>query len=237
MPNGPPVLPKTTPTSLAFLDESGAISQDRHFTVGCLKLTDPDILLRRLAKLRDRRRWYSEIHFSQLKPRSLALYSEVVDLLVASDFSFSCFVVDRNVSDPVTRFGGPWVAYERLATQLLVGSIKPGELTTVLADEYSSPDHIHFERDVCTAVNDRLDRLAVTKVLRLRSNAADGLQLADLLTSAITFEFRESVGDAGSASPKAQLAKDLRIKFGVSSYLGGYRDSRFNVAIYGHPQP
>ncbi|MCU0311010.1 MAG: hypothetical protein MUE36_08705 [Acidimicrobiales bacterium] len=187
-------------------------------------------------KLRDRRRWYNEIHFAEMKPRSLALYKEVVDLIVANDFTFSCFVVDRTQGDPVARFGGPWIAYERLATQLLIASVRPGELITVLADEYSSPDTVHFERDVCMAVNDRLNRLAITKVLRLRSNAADGLQLADLLTSAATFEFRQSVGHAGQNSPKAQLAQYLRREFGVQSFLGGHRDARLNVALYRHPQ-
>lgn len=237
MPNGVSTLPKSTPTSVAFLDESGAIAQDRHFAVGCLKLTDPDVMVRALTKLRDRRRFYSEIHFAEMKPRSLRLYKEVVDLIAAIDFSFSCFVVDRSQSDPVARFGGPWVAYERLATQLLLGSIRPGELVTVLADEYSSPDTVHFERDVCAAVNDRLDRLAVTKVLRLRSNAADGLQLADLLTSAVTFEFRQSVGHAGQTSPKAQLAQHVRTSLGVTSFLAGHRDSRLNVALYRQGQP
>lgn len=236
MTNGFPILPKTTPTAVAFVDESGAIAQDRHFAVGCFKLSDPDLVLRALTKLRDRRRWYNEIHFAEMKPRSLALYREVVDLIAANDFTFSCFVVDRDQGDPVARFG-PWVAYERLATQLLLASVRPGELITVLADEYSSPDSVHFEKDVCMAVNDRLDRLAVTKVLRLRSNAADGLQLADLLTSAVTFEFRQSVGRAGQYSPKAHLARHVRTALGVQSFLGGHRDSRLNVALYCHPQP
>lgn len=237
MTNGLPTLPKTTPTAVAFVDESGAIAQDRHFAVGCFKLSDPDVMLRALTKLRDRRRWYNEIHFAEMKPRSLALYCEVVDLIAANDFTFSCFVVDRDQGDPVARFGGPWVAYERLATQLLLASVRPGEVITVLADEYSSPDSVHFEKDVCTAVNDRLDRLAVTKVLRLRSNSADGLQLSDLLTSAVTFEFRQSVGNAGQNSPKAHLAQHVRSALGVTSFLGGHRDNRLNVALYRHPQP
>src|SRR6266851_5138687 len=79
------------PTAVAFLDESGAIAQDRHFAVGCLKAADPDILLRAVAKLRDRRRWYGEIHFTDLKPRSLRLYEEVVDVLQSVDVTFSCF--------------------------------------------------------------------------------------------------------------------------------------------------
>jgi hypothetical protein len=225
-------LPKTHPTSVAFLDESGAIAEDRHFAVGCLKLTEPDVLLRAIGKFRDRRRWYGEIHFADLKPRSLHLYKEVVDLIAGSPGCFSCFVVDRDNGDPVERFGGPWVAYQKLATQLLIGSIGQQELMTVLADDFSSPDHVHFERDVCSAVNERLGRLAVVKVVRLNSQAADGLQLADLLTSAVTFEFRQEVGRAGTTSPKAHLAAYVRQAFGVSTFLGGYRDQRLNIAVY-----
>src|SRR5690606_29411616 len=150
--------------------------------------------------LRDRRRWYGEFHFAALKPRDVRLYKEVVDIVASSDAVFSCFVVDRHAGDPVARFGGPWKAYEKLASQLLVGSIRQGELVTVLADDYSAPDDVYFERDVCAAVNTRFNRLAVAKVVRLNSKAADGLQLADLLTSATTFEFRQAAGLAGTRS-------------------------------------
>jgi Protein of unknown function (DUF3800) len=57
------VLPPEAETSIAFLDESGAISQDRFFAVGCLKLAEPCILLREIQKLRDRHHWYGEIHW------------------------------------------------------------------------------------------------------------------------------------------------------------------------------
>lgn len=230
-------LPKDHPTSVAFLDESGAIAQDRYFSVGCLKVEDPDVLLRAIQKLRDRRRWYGEIHFADLKPRDLNLYKAVVDIVATSDARFSCFVVDRHAGDPVTRFGGPWTAYEKLAAQLLIGSISQGELVTVLADDYSAPDNVHFERDVCAAVNDRFNRLAVAKVVRLNSKAADGLQLADLLTSATTFEFRQSAGLAGTKSVKAQLAAYVRQSYGVTSVLKGARTSNLNVAVYEHNGP
>ncbi len=225
-------LPRSAETSIAFLDESGAISQDRFFAVGCLKLAEPHILLRAVQKLRDKHHWYEEIHWVDATQGSLPFYSKVINAIAASDAEFSCFVADRDHADAVQRFGSPWRAYEKLATQLLIGTISPNELVTVLADNYSTPDHVIFEQEVKREVNRRLKRLAITTVCRLDSKAADPLQLVDLMTAAVTFEFRQAAGLAGRRSPKALLAKHLRDAFGVETFLTGCRRKRVNVKIY-----
>lgn len=153
-------------------------------------------------------------------------------IAAADGAEFSCFVADRDAFDPVARFGSPWVAYEKLATQLLIGSVRPGQLLSVLADNYSTPDHVMFEQDVRKEVNRRLRRLAVVTVCRLDSRAADPLQLVDLLTSAVTHEFRQSAGLAGSASPKAHLAAELRSSYGVESCMSGCEAPALNVKLY-----
>ena len=140
------------------MDESGAIAQDRFFAVGCLKVREPSTLLRQVQKLRDRRHWYKEFHFASVTRGSVHIYKELAELIASADADFSCFVADRDQADPVARFGSHWVAYERLATQLLIGSISPNEIVTVLADNYSTPDHFHFEKDVRAEVNRRFDR-------------------------------------------------------------------------------
>lgn len=225
-------LPAAHPTAVAFLDESGSIAQDRFFAVGCLKTSEPATLLRAVQKLRDKEHWYREIHFVDLTRDTLGFYKRVVDVVAAADAEYSCFVADRQAADPIARFGTPWKAYEKLAEQLLVGSIKPRELLTVLADNYSTPDTVLFERDVRAAINRRLGRLGVTSVCRLDSKAADPLQLVDLLTSAVTFEFRQSAGLAGTRSPKAKLAAHLRAVYGVGSFLGTHRGPKINVQCY-----
>lgn len=228
------VLPAQTPTAIAFLDESGSISDDRFFAVGCLKLSEPSVLLRSLQKLRDRYHWYQEIHWVDATQGSLDFYKRVIDLVAQSSASFSCFVVDRDKADAVRRFGNRWLAYEKLATQLLIGNIRPGELVTVLADNYSAPDHVTFAEDVKREVNRRLGRLAATSVCQLDSKAADPLQLVDLMTSGITFEFRQAAGLAGRRSPKARLARHLRQAFSVESVLRGCHRKRLNIKIYRH---
>lgn len=224
--------PDHGPTGVAFLDESGSISQDRFFAVGCLKLGEPSILLRQVQKLRDRRHEYGEIHWVDLTKHSLPFYKDVVDLVAASDATYSCFVADRHNHDPVTRFGSPWAAYQRLAEQLIIGSIAPREILTVLADNYSTPDNVTFEEDLRREVNRRLKRLAVSSVCRLDSRSTDALQLVDLLTSAVTFEFRQSVGLAGTKSPKAELATYVRASYGTKSCMKGCRCQGLNVALY-----
>lgn len=104
----------------------------------------------------------------------------------------------------------------------------------MLADNYSTPDNVVFEIDVRREVNQRLKKLVLVSVCRLDSRSCDGLQLVDILTGAVTFEYRQAAGLAGSRSAKAHLAADLRQLYGVGSVVGGFRNSRLNVAVYRH---
>jgi hypothetical protein len=220
----------------AFIDETGAIAQDRFFSVGCLVLPVPSVLLRQVQKLRDKRKWYGEIKWVELTMTSLPLYVDLIDLVANSDARYYCFVADRSSADPVKRFKhDAWLAYEKLATQVLIGAAKPYELLSVMADNYSTPDHVKFEEDVRSEVNRRLERLAVTTICRMDSKACDALQLVDVLTGAVTFEHRQSVGLAGSKSAKALLAEHLRKTYGVKTTMGGCKKERLNVAIYRNP--
>lgn len=132
----------------------------------------------------------------------------------------------------MTRFGSTWDAYRKLAEQLVVASIHPDELVALMADSYSTPDSVLFEEELRAGVNRRLSRLALTSVVRLDSRSSDGLQAADLLTSAITHEFRVSAGLASSASPKGEVAEYVRAMLGASSCLAGWRNAAHSVQIY-----
>lgn len=227
-------LPPDHPTAVAFLDETGAIARDRFFAVGCLKLTEPSLLARRLQRLRDQRHYYDELHWLTLTRSTLALYKKAID--VAADCAgtkFSCFITDRNKADPIRRFGSPWRAYEKLAAQLLIGSIVHDELISVLADFFSTPRHVNFEMDVRTEVNQRLGRCAVATMCRVDSRTADPLQVVDLLTSAVAFEHRQAHGLASETSAKAELAEHVRQAFGVASFLNPPVLNRLvNVRMY-----
>lgn len=223
-------------TASAFIDETGAIAQDRFFSVGCLVIPVASVVLREVQKLRDRRQWYDEIKWVDLTMTSLPLYVDLVDLIVRADARYSCFVADRASADPVERFKqDSWLAYEKLATQVLIGAAKPYELLSVMADNYSTPDDVRFEEDVQREVNRRLEGLVVTTICRLDSKSCDALQLVDVLTGAVTFEHRQAAGLAGSRSAKALLAEHLRNAYGIETTLGGCKTDKLNVAIYRNP--
>lgn len=231
-----PHLRRDHPTAVAFLDETGAISNDRFFAIGLLKCSEPARLLRSVQKVRDQRHWYGEIKFSNLtQKQALGLYQVFIDIVLAPGVAeFFCFVADRQTDDPVRRFGTHWDAYTKLAEQLVVAAIHPDELVSLLADNYSTPDHILFEEDLRAGVNRRLKRLALVSAVRLDSKSCDGLQLVDLLTSATAFEFRASVGLASDTSLKGQLAAHVRERLGATTCLNGWRNAAHSVAVYGH---
>ncbi|NVC25308.1 DUF3800 domain-containing protein [Kocuria salina] len=228
-------LPRAHPTSLAFLDETGTISRDRFFAVGLLIHPEPSRLLRSIQKYRDRTHFYSEFHLTELTRDALDTYKGFVDTILADDeFRFFCFIADRDVADPVARFGDPWTAYLKLSEQLLVGVIKPGEITTVLADNYSAPDHVLFEEDLKSNVNRRLHRLGIASVARMDSRATDGLQAVDVLTSAVAFHHRRQAGLAGHRSPKALLADHVADGFGVPDFLTARKTEYLGLKMYNH---
>ena len=154
------------------------------------------------------------------------------DLLRASDAEFSYFVADRRSHDPIARWGTPWKAYEKPACQLIISTIKPRELVTVVADNYSTPDPVVFEQDLRKSVNARLGRLAVTSACRLDSKATDALQLVDLLTSAVTHDFRREAKLAKARNPKGKLTEYVCRRYEVETFVSGCRKKSVNVALY-----
>jgi hypothetical protein len=160
----------------------------------------------------------------------------LIGLLLSWDLTFSCFVADRHVADPVARFGNTFRAYEKLATQLLLGSIQPFELCTVVADNYSAPNSWSFETTVRKECNRRLNRLAVPSVIQVDSGATEGLQLVDILVGAVAFWFKADTGIASHSSRKGLVAADLRNKLGVSGFNQGCDESTFKVRLYEHRQ-
>jgi hypothetical protein len=107
-----------------------------------------------------------------------------------------------------------------------------------MADNYSTPDGVEFEKELRNEVNGRLGRLSAVTVCRLDSRSCDALQLVDVLTGAITFEHRANAGLAGKKSAKALLSAYALTAYGVSTTLGGKaKTNKINVAMYRDPLP
>lgn len=230
----PATLHRTHPSSVAFFDEAGAISSDRIFAVGLLKVADHSALLKEVKKIRKAEKYWDEFKWASVTKTNEPAILALVDLLLASDVTFSCFVADRHVADPVARFGDTFRAYEKLATQLLIGSIERYEICSVVADNYSAPNCTSFEYTVKKEINRRLNRLAVPTVLQVDSGATEGLQLVDVLLGAVAFWFKAEIGIASHASLKGRVAEELRNKISVTSFDEGFSSSRFRVRLYEH---
>jgi hypothetical protein len=80
-----------------------------------------------------------------------------------------------------------------------------------------------FEKDLRREVNRRLDGLIAVTVCRLDSRSCDPLQLLDVLTGAVAFEFRQKAGLAGADTPKARLAEKFRESYGIPTALDATR--------------
>lgn len=63
-----------------FLDESGSISNDRYFAVGCLKASPPAALTRQVQSYRDRTNFHAEFKFSAVTKNTLGYFKDLVDL-------------------------------------------------------------------------------------------------------------------------------------------------------------
>jgi hypothetical protein len=229
-------LHETHPTSVAFFDEAGAISSDRFFAVGLLRLEDHSNVLKGVKNIRKRHKFWDEFKWAELTSTNVAPTTDVLDLLIDKDVNFSCFIADRTVADPVQRFGNQFAAYEKLATQLLIGSVRPFELVSVLADRYSAPDYVDFEWNVKEECNRRLRRLAVTSVVQVDSGATEGLQLVDLLVGAIAFNFKADAGLASKRSLKGRTAASVLSRLDVTSFDEGGRVGNFNIRRYEHEE-
>lgn len=187
-----------------------------------------------MQRIRDRKHFYDEIKWSSVSAKKLPILKILADVFFSSDATLTIFVCDKTKHDPIARFGDQFGAYEALARQLVHGTIRRGETLFLIADEYSTPPAVTFEENVRDYVNGRLGRPGVAGVCRMRSSGVDLLQLIDLFVGAIVYEYKAQSGIVGLSAykPKTQLLEHIKTKAGVSTFVGGYRDDKINVADY-----
>jgi hypothetical protein len=225
-------------SSFGFLDETGTLGgqRDPYFAVGLMCLPEPYELLRPLQRIRDKRQFYDEIKWNQVSAKRLPILEDLVRIFFHCDrATFSAFICDKSKHDVIGRFGGPFGAYEALARQLILGSLRKGDLLWVIADEYSTPPHVTFEENVRDWVNGRARKPGVAGVCRMRSVGNDLLQMIDLLLGAVVYEFKGAAGTVEMTpyKPKVKLLECVKEEAGVDTFLGGYRNDRLNVVEYG----
>ncbi len=245
MPRGPtprtpkpkPRVPRSPKYLFGFLDETGALASERDpfFAVGMLCCPEPYTLLRPIQRIRDRQGFYDEIKWNKVSAKKLPLLCDLIDVFMSSQARFSAFVVDKQKHDVISRFGGQFEAYDALARQLVLGSIRRGSVLWIIADEYSTPPGVRFEENVRDYVNrkakHRVHGRPVAGVCRMRSSGVDVLQIADLLLGAAVYDFKRDQGLVKYRA-KLDLLEYIKERSGVHAFVGGHTDDRINVVQY-----
>lgn len=229
-----PRLPRSVRTSLIYMDESGSkASGSRFFVVAAAKLRNPGQMHRALQDVRDRTAFGSEFKFSDITRGALSAYYALIEAIEQTDLHLAACVVNKGTYDPFQDGSLPtWRVHADVAAQLLVGCINRGEIVSVLMDGISTPRDVALDDYVRDATNRRLRSMAVASVACLDSRAADGLQVADLLASAVAFDRRRAEGESGRVnSNKAKVAARLAAALGVTNF-DDQRCERVNIQTF-----
>ena len=223
-------------TAFVFLDETGRlpVPRDRFFGVGIIKIPEPAVIQRPLQRMRDQKEFRAEMKWGEVRLNTIPIYKQALSYFFdRPDAKFACFISDKDVMDPSKRFGNQWRAYERLAAQLLIGNIKPGEQVIVLADEYSSPPTETFEENLKAQVDKRLQRDAICGVCRMGSTGVDLFSILDILLGAVAYDYKLNAGLITGHNPKMRMLTHIKNRFGIDTFVGGHHLDKLNVKEFG----
>ena len=226
-------VPLDTRSSVYFVDESGSKgSGGDFFVVAAVKTNDPDYLTRGMASIRTRARRFSEMRFRELNRSSVPMFRDLTELLYDSGAIIGAFIVDKKIHDPFVN-RAQWEGHAWVTSALIKGMTSRKELATVLSDGISTPAGVAYGTHLRQTINSRFRSMRVVSAVSLDSKTCDGLQLADMVASAIAYE-RKTIRAEGAetyaqrTTPKAEAAKYLARVFGVDSF-NDVRNDRVNV--------
>jgi len=210
-------------SAVYFVDESGSKgSGGNFFVVAALKTNDPDALTRGMESIRARRNIRGELKFRNLTRGSVPFFRELVELAHWSGSNLGAFVIDKATFDP---FDGKdvWEAHAWVTAGLVKGMTSRTELATLLLDGISTPSGVAYGSHIRDSVNRRFGATRVVSAVSLDSRTCDGLQLADLVASAIAFQRKTVAGYGQDAArslntPKAEIARYLARMFDLDDF-------------------
>lgn len=226
----PPTLevPLQYPTSTIYTDDSGVkAGGSRLLVIGGIKVRRHGELLRSIRHVRDKADFKREFKFTGINRGSLSAYFALIEELEKSD----AHIVATATNRPPGRGSADWRFHAEVTTRLLRGAVNRHELVSVLMDHVSTPRNVAFEDVVRGKVNKRLGSTRVVSAACLDSQCSDGLQVADLVASAIAFERRRLSGESGSAtSNKARVVNRFKDAFGID--FADCRTDRVNIQTW-----
>lgn len=217
--------PKPRVNLFGYLDETGLLhtpATDKVFGLGLTICHNPKQLHRDIINFRNRRKFYKEFKFTDIRESNLPIYKGLIDIFFKSkNVSFSSLLFDKKLLDLNKYFKGD---YERaygvyvarlVSTALEAETSKGSNYIVILADDVSTSKDDHFEKVVKEKVKMRLRRNAVFGVARLESHAITEIQMTDVLLGIVAYSFKVKFGLVKAKGAKLEMVKYVQKKLSI----------------------
>ncbi len=230
-----------------FVDETGIIKnkKDPFFAFGAVKIYTPQNFYNEMRRIRSRHSLYGELKWNEVSEQKYTALKEIFELFFQTkQISFSSVILNKNELDLEKHFNKDfWKAYCSFMILLLKGPMAvPGEIATILADDYFSPSEKNIESQVRNKINNHFGRLVVGGCCQVNSKSTDLIQVTDLLLGSIMYDLKITEGIVQpSMNAKTKLLSYIHDRLGVpkSMFLdrAGKRQRKFhsgqvNVMIF-----
>lgn len=218
-------LPTDTTGAVYFVDEAGSKgSLGKHFVTAAVRTTDPDKLSRAVQACRDAHRFTKadELKFSRATKHSAPILAQAFRDAVGAGCTFGAFVLDKRHFDPWSS-RQQWEGHLFATDRLLRGVITRNEVGVILLDHIDVPVGVSYGSELMGSLNRRFGNKRIVTAVSLDSRTCAGLQVADLLASAV-FHTRKKIEETSleqfleDGTPKARLARDIAGALGVGSF-------------------
>lgn len=218
-------LPPDTDGVVYFVDEAGSKgSLGDYFVTAAVRTTNPDLVSRKMKAIRDQHGFTKaeELKFNSVTRNSAPVLANIFRGVVECGCTFGAFVLDKRHFDPWsnrTQWQGHLFATERLLRRLVTRR----EVAIALHDHIDVPEGVSYGDNLVSKVNTRFGNKRLATAVSLDSRTSPGLQIADLLASAV-FHARKNVEAHGiegfltNQTPKARLSREIATSLG-SSYF------------------
>lgn len=217
--------PKPRVNLFGYLDETGLLhspATDKVFGLGLTICHNPKQLHRDIIHFRNKRKFYQEFKFTDIRNNNLAIYKSLIDIFFSiKNVSFSCLVFDKKQLDLEKFFSGNYeraygVYVARLVSSALEAeSSKGSNYIVILADDVSTSKNDQFEKVVKEKVKMRLRRNAVFGVARLESHAITEIQMTDVLLGIVAYAYKVKFGMVKAGGAKLAMVKYLQKKLDI----------------------
>lgn len=217
--------PKPRVNLFGYLDETGLLhspATDKVFGLGLTICHNPKQLHQDIINFRNKRKFYKEFKFTDIRNENLPVYKGLVDIFFNSkNVSFSSLVFDKKQLNLSKFFGGDYeraygVYVARLVSNTLEAeSSKGSNYIVILADDVSTSKNDQFEKVVKEKVKMRLRRNAVFGVARLESHAITEIQMTDVLLGIVAYAYKVKFGMVKASGAKLAMVKYLQAKLDV----------------------